>query len=234
MTSVKKVLKKLPGNILPGQDEGPSENVDIEKIVKKVISNPVLNQEVGKELDKTFSLAKLQMKRKETEEQKQQKERDRKCAGLSNGYRRKCRIHVLPKKGLKFKDFHTVHSMWCSYIKEMLGNSLQNVGLPGQSAKQLEEISTNICKADLVGAYITVTRSRDVGCIGTEGYVAVETKNVFQILGKDNRVRTIPKRTTEFVLKLEGYRFKFLGKYFCLRSSERSARKLRIPVFDDL
>ncbi|RZF42908.1 hypothetical protein LSTR_LSTR003624 [Laodelphax striatellus] len=232
MTSVKKVLKQLPPNILPGQVKKVTEDVDIESIVKNVISNPVLNQEVGKELDKTFSLAKLKVKRNETEEQKQQKERNRKRVGLSNGYRRKCRLHVLPKKGLKFDDFKPVHSMWCDYIKGVLGPSLQNIG--SLSSKQLEDISTSICKADLVGARIAVTRSRDVGSIGTEGYVAVETKNLFQILGKDNRVRSIPKKTSEFVLELEGYRFKFLGKYFCLRSSERSARKLRIPVFDDL
>ena len=57
-----------------------------------------------------------------------------------------------------------------------------------------ESLPMRICRADLHGAHVKVTRSNVASQVGLEGFVVMETKNTFRIISKDNKVRS-PART---------------------------------------
>ncbi len=99
--------------------------------------------------------------------------------------KRKLGLCKLPKTGLVYEDFRNIHQLWLGYMNELLPNLEQR-----QSARHPadESLQMRVCRADLHGALVKVTRSNVASQVGTEGFVAMETKNTFQILTKDNQV----------------------------------------------
>ena len=111
----------------------------------------------------------------------------RKGKYLTAHEKRKLGLCKLPKTGLVYEDFRQIHQLWLGYMNELLPNLEQR-----QSARHPadESLQMRVCRADLHGALVKVTRSNVASQVGTEGFVAMETKNTFQILTKDNEVCT--------------------------------------------
>ena len=103
--------------------------------------------------------------------------------------RRKLGLLKLPRNGLVFDDFKEMNRLWIGYMNELLPNLGDR-----KSGLTDESLPMRICRADLHGAHVKVTRSNVASQVGLEGFVVMETKNTFRIISKDNKVRS-PART---------------------------------------
>lgn len=61
---------------------------------------------------------------------------------------------------------------------------------PSVEEATYDNFSKILVKSDFHGAIVTVTRSRCPSLVGITGIVAMDTKNTFKILGKDNKLRS--------------------------------------------
>ena len=91
----------------------------------------------------------------------------------------------LPRNGLVYDDFKEMNQLWIGYMTELLPNLGDR-----KSGSTDESLQMRICRADLHGAHVKVTRSNVASQVGLEGFVVMETKNTFRIIAKDNKVRT--------------------------------------------
>lgn len=61
---------------------------------------------------------------------------------------------------------------------------------PSVEESSYDNFSKTLVKSDFHGAIVTVTRSRCPSLVGVNGIVAMDTKNTFKVLGKDNKLRS--------------------------------------------
>uniref|UniRef100_M3Y9S4 Ribonuclease P protein subunit p29 n=1 Tax=Mustela putorius furo TaxID=9669 RepID=M3Y9S4_MUSPF len=79
-----------------------------------------------------------------------------------------------------------------------------------------------------------VTKSKCPSYVGVTGILLQETKHVFKILPKEDRLKVIPKLNCVFAVQIDGFIFYIYGSKFQLRSSERSAKKFKAKLTRDL
>lgn len=109
-----------------------------------------------------------------------------------------------------------------------------------------------LVKADFHGAVVRVVRSKCPGHVGTEGIVAMDTKNTFKVVGRDNRTRSecggtvagflnvcsnnyslqhfiaaIPKQDSVFRIQIDGIECTIFGRHLGIRPAERSVKKIK-------
>ena len=76
--------------------------------------------------------------------------------------------------------------MWCSDKTKTFVFSYKN----DPHDPNFETVNQKLFRADFHGAQMTVIRSKCYSLVGISGIVAMETKNTFKLLGKDNIVRS--------------------------------------------
>ncbi|XP_075930214.1 ribonuclease P protein subunit p29 isoform X2 [Petromyzon marinus] len=103
-----------------------------------------------------------------------------------------------------------------------------------ENQRRSEQIQMKMLKADLHGAIITVEKSKCPTYVGTTGIMIQELKNVFKIITKDDKLKVIPKRKSIFAVAFGGFVSHIYGSMFCMRSSERSAKKFKAKGSVDL
>lgn len=112
---------------------------------------------------------------------------------------------------------------------------------------------TSLYKCDFHGAHIKVISSKCCSYIMVTGVIILETKNTFQVIGVDNKLKSeflilqimiillwyiklikiifvfaaVPKEQCIFELELEGYLIQLYGKHFVVRSKDRSKKKIK-------
>lgn len=95
----------------------------------------------------------------------------------------------LPTKTLKYADLLPLHELWKGYMTKHLplksGSAPPTVEEPSY-----DNFSKILVKSDFHGAIVSVTRSRCPSLVGVSGIVAMDTKNTFKVLGKDNKLRS--------------------------------------------
>lgn len=69
---------------------------------------------------------------------------------------------------------------------------------------------------------------------GSTGILLQETKHVFKIITKEDRLKVIPKLNCVFIIEIDGFISYIYGSNFQLRSSERSAKKFKVKGTIDL
>ena len=114
-----------------------------------------------------------------------------------------------------------------------------------------------IAKADYHGCLLMVTRSKCPSYIGAKGIVVLETKNTFQIICEDDKLKSInflkfirqfeifnvihvfffgaviPKRDSVFMFTISRWTFTLFGNHMNIRPSERASRKFKSrPTID--
>lgn len=95
----------------------------------------------------------------------------------------------LPTKTLKYTDLLPLHELWKGYMSKHL--PLKSGGIPPSvEESSYDGFSKILVKSDFHGAIVTVTRSRCPSLVGINGIVAMDTKNTFKVLGKDNKLRS--------------------------------------------
>ncbi|KAJ6635242.1 Ribonuclease P protein subunit p29 [Pseudolycoriella hygida] len=139
----------------------------------------------------------------------------------------------LPTKSLKYVDMLPLHELWKGYMSNHL--SLTNESIPPTVGDpSYDSFSKILVKSDFHGAIVTVTRSRCPSLVGVSGIVAMDTKNTFKVLGKDNKLRTIPKMDSVFKILLKNLEFTIFGKHLTIRPAERSVKKIKNFMEPDL
>ena len=109
---------------------------------------------------------------------------------LSRKGLKKIGLYSLPKTSLKYKDFLPLNQLWCSYIQEQFGNIDLNKKPLTIGTLHYEQISQLILKSDFHGAKVNVIRSKCPSLIGINGIVILDTKQTWQVIGKDNILRS--------------------------------------------
>nr|SVE93964.1 EOG090X0GV5 [Scapholeberis mucronata] len=147
---------------------------------------------------------------------------------LTSFEKRKLGLQKLPKTGLKYKSFASLHQLWVEYMEHLLDLEKSTA-----SANQ-DMLYQRIAKADYHGCLLMVTRSKCPSYIGTKGIVVLETKNTFQIICEDDKLRMIPKRDSVFTFVISRWNFTLFGNHMNIRPSERAARKFKSKPSIDL
>ncbi|XP_019659419.1 ribonuclease P protein subunit p29 isoform X3 [Ailuropoda melanoleuca] len=103
-----------------------------------------------------------------------------------------------------------------------------------EQQRQPQMIQAKLLKADLHGALVSVTKSKCPSYVGVTGILLQETKHVFKVLTKEDRLKVIPKLNCVFTVEIDGFISYIYGSKFQLRSSERSAKKFKAKGTVDL
>ncbi|XP_037050017.1 ribonuclease P protein subunit p29 [Bradysia coprophila] len=139
----------------------------------------------------------------------------------------------LPTKTLKYADLLPLHELWKGYMRKHL--PLNSGGIPPTVEEpNYDSFSKILVKSDFHGAIVTVTRSRCPSLVGVNGIVAMDTKNTFKVLGKDNKLRTIPKSDSIFTIFINNLELTIFGKHLTIRPAERSVKKIKNFMEPDL
>ncbi|XP_007539510.1 ribonuclease P protein subunit p29 [Erinaceus europaeus] len=157
---------------------------------------------------------------------RKRKEKKKKSKGLSARQRRELRLFDIKPEQQKYSLFLPLHELWKQYIRDLCN------GLKPDTQPQL--IQAKLLKADLHGAIISVTKSKCPSYVGVTGILLQETKHIFKIITKEDRLKVIPKLNCVFTVDIDGFISYIYGSKFQLRSSERSAKKFKAKGTIDL
>ncbi|KAJ2723675.1 RNase P/RNase MRP complex subunit [Coemansia sp. Benny D115] len=151
---------------------------------------------------------------------------------ITSRERRKLKIYDIPKEVCKHDLFLPLNSLWNQYIESLLtGKNPRKTGselLQSNDARQQQQLLNKLIKADMHGARMRVERSKCPNFIGISGIVAQETKNVFKIITKQDKMAVVPKLGCVFALELEsGAECLIYGDQFAFRASDRASRKFK-------
>ncbi|XP_077983316.1 ribonuclease P protein subunit p29-like isoform X2 [Glandiceps talaboti] len=196
-------------------------NVFIKSFMKKNVPLRRLIQEETKSIFSAKALILDVIKSKK----KSGKPRQAKKKTLSAKERRRLKIYDIKPEHQKYEMYEPLHFLWRDYMKDYLQ-------MDKGYNKSVMEI--RLQKADYHGSIITVTKSKCLSYVGTSGIVVQETKNMFKIITKENKLKTISKVNTIFCVEFEGVLITLYGNHLRRRSSERSVKKFKSKTTIDL
>ncbi|USP76106.1 uncharacterized protein yc1106_03380 [Curvularia clavata] len=160
---------------------------------------------------------------------------------LSAAKKRALGLNEIPKDQQRYSIYEGLHNLWIGYMREVLGVNDASKGIlitPNASGQIL-------ATADMHGALVTVVRSRCVSRVGLEGIVVRDTRFTFEIITKNNVVKSVPKEHTIFRFQIplpcgegetpkEPLTFEINGEQFQTRSADRANKKFRIHYQSDI
>ncbi|KAK5134313.1 hypothetical protein LTR08_006742 [Meristemomyces frigidus] len=160
---------------------------------------------------------------------------------LSAKRKRALCIYEIPKEQQRYAIYEPMHTMWCGYMREVLGLSGgKRVFVDANSAGPM------LVSADYHGALVEVTRSRCVSRVGLKGIVVKDTKFTFEVVTGKDEVKAVPKEHTVFRFEVpfecrEGdgeakqpLVFEIHGSQFENRAPERANKKVKAHFDPDL
>jgi len=142
--------------------------------------------------------------------------------------------------GLKYANFKKLHFLWRDYMNEIIDfdkiekSSEEKIQNQNRIPAILDEnLQLKICRADLHGSNIKVTKAKNSCLVGLQGIVVMETRHTFQIIDKKNVVKNLPKDGTSFTFALNGHLITIQGSSFIMKPSDRAVKKWKKkPTFD--
>lgn len=99
-------------------------------------------------------------------------------------------LYTLSRNSLKYIDLVPLHKLWKNYILEHLSLPSDTLQIPDVDTLCYDAYSKRLIKSDFHGAKITVSRSKCSSLVGIHGIIAMDTKNTFKVLSKDNQLRS--------------------------------------------
>ncbi|KAM5134289.1 ribonuclease P protein subunit p29 isoform 2-T2 [Callospermophilus lateralis] len=117
---------------------------------------------------------------------RKRKEKKKKSKGLSARQRRDLRLFDIKPEQQRYSLFLPLHELWKQYIRDLCN------GLKPDTQPQM--IQAKLLKADLHGAIISVTKSKCPSYVGVTGILLQETKHVFKIITKEDRLKAQEKQ----------------------------------------
>lgn len=160
--------------------------------------------------------------------------------------RRKLGLYDVPRESQRYAVFEPLHRLWLGYVREVLGGDIR---AGGQAA------AAKLSSADFHGAKVEVVRSKCPSRVGIHGIVIKDSKFVFEVITKGNKVKTVPKEGTLFRVEIpvESEKIKesgtaegaaqddvpkmvveLHGDQFQIRSVDRSTKKFKEHFLEDL
>ncbi|XP_070809035.1 ribonuclease P protein subunit p29 [Pituophis catenifer annectens] len=213
---MEKVLyKKLPESTAKLVDIQPQASNKAEAFVKAFLKRSMpgkSEEDIEKHLNHKVVVLEHPQPRRTRQKVKRRK-------GLSAKQRREMRLFEIAPEQQRYEIFIPLHELWKQYIRELCN------GLKPDAQPQM--IQSKLLKADFHGALMTVTKSRCPSYVGITGIVAQETKYVFKIVTKEDRLKVIPKRNNIFSIEMDGFVSYIYGSRIQFRASERSAKKFK-------
>lgn len=105
-------------------------------------------------------------------------------------------LYNLPTKSLQYTDLMPIHDLWTQYIEKQLDTFLKKredgrLSVPAVFENTYDGFSKTLMKSDLHGSIVTVLASCNPSLVGQSGIVAMETRNTFKIISKDNKIRSM-------------------------------------------
>ncbi|KAI8973366.1 Rof/RNase P-like protein [Mycotypha africana] len=148
------------------------------------------------------------------------KKKDRK---LTAREKRQLKVYDIPKEAHQYKLFEPLSQLWQGYMSKLLSQGTTN-------------FEQKLIKADFHGATMTVVQSKNPTYVGVTGIVVQETLSVFNIITKDNKLKQIPKNSSNFNIYIEklGRNYTIYGPQFVARPAERAAKKFKPKPTIDL
>ncbi|XP_058011361.1 ribonuclease P protein subunit p29 [Ahaetulla prasina] len=213
---MEKVLyKKLPESTAKLVNLQPQASNKAEAFVKAFLkrSMPGKSEE---DIEKRLSRKAVVLEHPQPRRTRQRVKRKK---GLSAKQRREMHLFEIAPEQQRYEIFIPLHELWKQYIRELCN------GLKPDAQPQM--IQTKLLKADFHGALMTVTKSRCPSYVGITGIVVQETKYVFKIVTKEDRLKVIPKRNNIFSVETDGFVSYIYGSRIQFRASERSAKKFK-------
>jgi len=224
-----KLYSELPKNVFKNQH--PVDRSDGPKGLKEFLKAS-LPQSEQKEIDAEFKKTLSLTKGRKAKKLKTCGAPKRKVNLLSAKERRRLGLNRLPKRGLNFEDFHSMHDLWLEYMRKVVGNAAQK-GDPGDRVEDEstvrtlgdEQLQMRISRADLHGAFIKIVRSTNKKMVGLEGYLVMETRNTFQVVTRKSVRKVIPKSGVYFTFSVDQLLFTIDGSTMCMKPSDRAVKK---------
>ena len=167
---------------------------------------------------------------------------------LSAKQKRKLCMYEIPQEQQKYAIYEPVHQMWCGYMREILG-----LGDGKRAYVDALIAGPLLVSAEYHGALVEVVRSKCVSRVGLRGIVVKDTKYTFEIVTKDDVLKTVPKEHTNFRFEVpfeesgvevgenteaskvkKPLVFEIHGSQFETRAPERANKKFRLHLDPDL
>ncbi|XP_044763095.1 ribonuclease P protein subunit p29 [Coccinella septempunctata] len=215
----------LPASCFPDPDLYNTKIVKnyIEKYVKSTVPKGDLKN-LEQDFNYTFVLARFS-------HVNTKKQRKVKRNFLTRKQRKELNLLKLPKNGWDYQSLSGIHEMWKQYLR-------QNLDFPKKTPTYQDQdwlnFTTIIAKSELIGAEVTVVRSKVPTQIGMTGILVLETKMTFQLVTPASQLKTILKETSVFEFRLDNMKFTIFGKHLMTRASERSVKKIKGHMIPDL
>ena len=126
-------------------------------------------------------------------------------------------ISKIKKDKISYESLLPMNKIWNEYINNLLNGTLNE-----------EIIAGKFLKADLHGSMIEVINSNNKNNIGIKGILIFESRRTFNILTKENKVKTILKPGSLFEITFNNIEIQILGDNFLYKSAERTKAKYKI------
>jgi len=131
-----------------------------------------------------------------------------------------------------------LHFLWKGYMNEIIDfDKIESSNIQSNQdripAILDENLQLKICRADLHGCNLKVTKAKNCCLVGLQGIVVMETRHAFQIIDRKSVVKNIPKDGTSFTFSLNGHVITIQGSSFIMKPSDRAVKKWKKkPTFD--
>ncbi|XP_069822314.1 ribonuclease P protein subunit p29-like isoform X4 [Dendropsophus ebraccatus] len=158
--------------------------------------------------------------------QKKRKRKSHKAKGFTAKERRELKLFKINPDQQRYHMYLPLHELWKQYIRDLCH------GLRPDMQPQM--IQNKILKADLHGAMLTVHKSKCPSYVGLTGILLQESKHVFKIITKEDKLKVVPKLNCVFSLEIDGFISYIYGSKLQMRASERSAKKFKAKGSIDL
>ena len=149
---------------------------------------------------------------------KKDKKKKKKTAKLGRKAIKSLNLYKISKDDQKYEKFLPLHQLWKNYIQKLYENR------DGKVEIRAEE---RILKVDLHGAEVHIQNCKCTSFIGLQGIIVKETKNMIEIISRNDIMKAIPKREPVFELVVHGYKLTIFGNSIIGRPGERLAKKFK-------
>lgn len=114
---------------------------------------------------------------------------------LTRNQKREFNLLRLPKEGWNYTSLEPLRQMWEEYMRQNL-NLIPKA--PSHTQQEWAAFSNILAKSELIGAQVTVIKSKVPNQVGMMGIVVLETKMTFQIVTPQSKLKS--KRSDFFIL----------------------------------
>jgi len=204
MTLYNKIEEELPKNT----------GLDGFEVLRNMSGDP--DKFYEKIRDKDFTIDKYTKQRKQIPKVKKKKI-------MSSKFKKERKLFDIPKDKVKYEAFLGLNKAWNEYIIELLAGD-----------KFQDNILQKLLKADYHGALVKVLQAKCKSYEGKSGIVLMETMRAFRIVTTENRILTILKQNSVFLVEVMGKNVKIYGVHLQVRPADRMRIKYKMKYLDEI